>query len=655
MKRWRCGAGVPADLVEQGKFMLQIVGTMMSRGLLVAALLFAAAPDAQAEGRRHGLSSFGDLKYAPDFQHFDYVNPDAPKGGRIAIGIPDRTFDSFNGFILKGSPARGLGLEAEAGLQPGLLFDSLMARALDEPDAVYGLVAHAAELAHDRRSVTFHLRPEARFSDGSPLTADDVAASFSLLREKGHPIIQASLRDIRAAKVIDPHTVRFEFEGPFLRDLPLIAATLPIFSKAYYERRPFEESSLDKPLGSGPYEIAAFNQGTFVTYRRRKDYWGAGLPVNAGRYNFDEVRYEYYRDRAVGLEAFKAGAYDFREEYTSKSWATEYDIPAVREKRVLLLTLPDGSPSGAQGMFFNTRREKFKDIRVRRALGYAFDFEWINKNLFHGLYIRTQSYFENSDLKAEGPPSVEQLALLDPFREKLAPDVLGEAWQPPVSDGSGQDRRNLRLAAALLDEAGWKVRDGVRVNAQGEPFTIEFLTIDAVFERVLAPFVKNLELLGVKTHMRRVDPGQYEERRNTLDFDVYSQRFALSPTPGPESRAFWSSATANTPGTFNLAGVDDPVVDALLGRLLEAKSRNEMRTAARALDRVLRAGQYWIPEWFKASHNLAVWDKFGRPDAKPRYDLGVVDTWWFDADRASKTERASQAAAGQSPAAENAR
>lgn len=622
---------------------MRLTGIKATLNCLLAALLamatvLAMSGAADANGRRHGLSSFGDLKYPPEFEHFDYVDPAAPKGGRISLGVTDRTFDSFNGFILKGNPAEGLGIMAENGLSPGLLFDSLMTRALDEPDAVYGLVAQSAEVARDRKSVTFYLRPEARFSDGSAVTAADVVASLNLLKDKGHPAYQVALQDVKSATAVDALTVRYEFEGQFLRDLPLIVAALPIFSKTYYDKHPFDESNLDKPLGSGPYEVAEYNQGGFVMYHRRPDYWGARLPVNVGRFNFDEIRYEYFRDRSVGLEAMKAHTYDLREEFTSKSWATEYDIPQVRDGKILKLTLPDGSPSGAQGVFFNMRRDRFKDVRVRRAFAHAFDFEWTNKNLFYGLYTRTQSFFENSDLKAEGPPSTEELALLDPFRDRLPAEVWSEAHQQPVTDGSGQDRNNLRIAARLLDEAGWKVVDGVRKNAAGEPFEVEFLSQDPTFERAFSQFTKNLELIGVKVRWRRIDPAQYELRKKSFDFDVYTERFALSPTPGPEARNYWSSEMANLAGSNNLAGIADPAVDALLSRMLESKSRNELRTTARALDRVLRSGHYWVPEWYKASHNIATWDKFGRPSVKPVYDRGIVDTWWVDAAKAAKLE-----------------
>ncbi len=596
--------------------------------LAVLVAVAAVAPAAQAAERSHGLSAFGDLKYPADFKHFDYVNPDAPKGGRLAT-MPTssiNTFNEFNGFVLRGDPAEGL----------GLLFDSLMVRALDEPDAVYGLIAESAEVADDKMSVTFHLRPEARFRDGTPVTADDVVFTLETVKTKGHPRYQLSLRDVAGATAPDPHTVTYQFNGENVRDLPVLVATLPVLSKAYYTANDFLKESLDPPLGSGPYAIADFRQGTYVTYKRRPDYWAADLPVNRGRYNFDEIRFEYYRDRAVGLEAFKAKAYDLREEFTSKSWATEYDIPAVRAGQILKLTLPDGRPSGAQGMFINMRRAKFADPRLREALDYAFDFEWTNKTLFFGLYTRTASYFENSDLKAEGKPSAGELALLEPFKDRLPPEVFGEPYSPPVTDASGRFRPSTRMASKLLDEAGWPLQDGVRRNAKGEPLEIEFLIDDPVTERILGPYTGRLTDLGVKASLRRIDATEEQERLRRFDFDVVTERYSLSPTPGPEVRAYWSSEAAREDGSFNLSGIADPVTDALIGKILAAKSRDDLRTACRAIDRVLRAGHYWVPEWFKPVHHIATWDKYSRPAVQPKYDAGILDTWWYDKEKAAR-------------------
>lgn len=586
----------------------------------------AAAAQAPAT-KRHGLSAFGALKYPADFAHFDYVNPDAPKGGRLSmIGTAGRiTFDSFNSYILKGDAAQGL----------EYLFDSLMVRADDEPDAVYGLVAKAATVATNKRSVTFDLRPEAKFSDGTPLTAYDVVWSFETLKTKGHPVYRSILRDVEKAEVVDAHTVRYTFKGNLLRDLPLNVAVLPIFSQAYYQTVEFDTTSMVPPVGSGPYKIIDFKPGTSVTYKRRDDYWAKYLPVNVGRYNFDELKYEYFRDRTAELENLKNGSFDLREEFTSVDWATAYNIPAVRDGRLKRVTLPDFRPSGAQGFFINTRREKFQDPRVRKALDYAFDYEWSNKNLFYGLYKRTSSYFENSPLKAEGPPSAAELALLEPFRDKLPTEVFEAPYIPPVSNGSGSDRRLLRKASNLLKDAGWSLKGGKLVNPQGEPLKIEFLLFSQTFVRVVEPYINNLKLLGIQATIRLVDPSQYERRVKSFDYDITTQRYVLSLTPGAEMNNYWSSSSAKIDGSFNLAGIQDPVVDALIDEIMAANTREELQVAARALDRVLRAGHYWVPHWYKASHNVAHWNKFSWPKTKPKYDRGIIETWWYDDQKAA--------------------
>ena len=599
-----------------------------SRSLFTAALAIAitavvaiGAP-ASAEPK-HGLSVFGELKYPADFKNFDYVNPDAPKGGRmVTMGVSGAsTFDTLNQYILKGDAAQGL----------DLLFDSLMARAQDEPDAVYSLIAKSADVAADRMSVTFKLRPEAKFSDGTPVTADDVTYSFTLLKEKGHPSISMTLHDVVSCEALDKETVRYTFKGNLVRDLPIVVAQLPVLSKAYYTAQPFEETSLKPPLGSGPYIIKDFNPGSHIAYTRRNDYWAKDLPVNRGRYNFDEIRYDYYRDRNIELEALKSGGFDFREEFSSVSWATSYQIPAIREGRLIKEVLPDERPSGAQGYFLNTRRDKFKDPRVRAALDLAFDFEWSNKKLFYSLYTRTTSYFENSDMKASGKPSPEELALLEPYKDKLPAEVFEEPYTPPVTDGSGNNRENLKKARELLIAAGWKPgNDRYLYNDKGEKFSIEFLDHEAMFERITMPFVENLRRIGIDASFRLVDPAQYERRVKSYEYDVATQRYALRLTPGIEMRSFWGSEAAKTDGSFNLAGISDPVVDALIDKVVEANSRAELTTATRAIDRVLRAGHYWVPHWYKGSHSIAYWNKFSRPAIKPKYDAGILDTWWFD-------------------------
>ncbi|MBX3490083.1 extracellular solute-binding protein [Parvibaculum sp.] len=584
---------------------------------------------------RHGLSIFGALKYGPDFPHFDYVNPAAPKGGTFsqigpttAFNASFYTFDTLNGYILRGNAAQGL----------ALIFDTLMARAFDEPDALYGLVAESVEVSEDGNRYIFHLREGAQFHDGTPLTAEDAAFSFLLLKEKGHPLISQNMSEVANAEALDARTLEIVFTGKQTRDLPLfIAGGLPIFSKAYYTANDFTEASLTPPLGSGPYRIGNFRAARFIDYERVDGYWGRDLPVNVGQWNFDRIRFEYFRDRTAQFESFKAGNYLFREEFTSKTWATEYNFPAVRDGRVKLLTLPDDTPSGAQGWFLNTRREKFKDPRVREALGLAFDFEWTNKNLFYGLYKRTESYFENSPMKAEGEPDAAELALLEPFRDVLPAAVFGPAIVPPASDGSGQDRGLLRRAATLLDEAGWRIAEGMRRNADGQTLSVEFLDDEPMFERIVAPLVKNLRLLGVAATIRQVDTSQYQERMNNYDFDASIRRFSLGLTPGIELRSYWNSKFADVPGGRNLSGIANPAVDALIEIVIAAGSREEQTVAARALDRVLRAGHYWIPQWHKNSHHLAFWDIFGRPETKPKYERGVIRTWWVEADAAATT------------------
>jgi microcin C transport system substrate-binding protein len=594
----------------------------------VAGLLVAALPALAEE--QHGLSIFGDLKYPPNFTHLDYVNPDAPKGGKISQVGPGGTltFDSFNNFILKGDRAQGL----------DLLYDTLMTRAFDEPDAVYGLVAKSADVAADGMSVVFKLRPEAKFADGTAVIADDVVFSFDALKTKGHPSYRIVLRDVEKAEAIDALTVKFSFKGDLVKPLPIEVAQLPVLPKAFYATRKFEETSLDKPIGSGPYKIGQYSQGRYVSYERRDDYWAKDLPVNRGKFNFDEVRYDYFRDRTLELEALFAKSIDFREEFTSKDWATGYDKPMVVDGRVQKLSLPDETPSGAQGFFLNTRRPLFQDIRVRQALDLAFDFEWSNRNLFFGLYQRTASFFENSDMKAVGKPSPEEVALLEPFKDQLPAAVFGDVYVPPVTDGSGLPRENLRKAQGLLKEAGWTVdpRDRTLKNAEGTPFEFEILLDAAAFERIAGPYVKNLKAIGITANMRRVDPAQFELRMKTFDFDMTIERFSLRLTPGIELKNFWGSEAAKTDGSFNLAGISSAAVDALADRIVKAQTRAELVVAARALDRVLRSGHYWVPHWYKASYHLAFWNKYSWPDVKPKYDRGALATWWYDPAKAAK-------------------
>jgi len=575
----------------------------------------------------HGISSFGDLKYGADFKQLDYVDVDAPKGGAFSQIGPARqynqnflTFNSLNAFILKGDGAQGM----------ELTFATLMRGASDEPDAMYGLAARAVRISADKLTYTYLMRPEARFHDGTPLTAHDVAFSLNLLKEKGHPIITQLTRDFLGAQAQDDATVVCKFAEKRARDVPLFVAGLPIFSRAYYAKQPFDQSTLEVPLGSGGYRVGKFEVGRFIEFERVKDWWGADLPVARGQNNFDIVRYEYYRDRDVGFEGFTAGNYLFREEFTSRTWATRYDFPALKDGRVKQRVIPDATPSGAQGWFINTRRAQFKDRRVREALIDAFDFEWANKTLMYGSYERTQSIFENSPMKASGKPSAAELALLEPFRGKVPDEVFGEPYLPPSTDGSGRERKWLLAAAHLLDQAGCPLKNGKRVQPDGTPFAIEFLIDEPTFKPHHLTYIKNLTTIGLEATLRIVDPVQYRARVDGFDFDITVERLSFSSTPGDSLRNYLSSQAAAIKGTQNLAGIADPAIDALIDAAIAAKTRTDLTTACRALDRVFRAGRYWIPHWYKASHWIAYWDAFGFPSAQPRYFRGIPGTWWSE-------------------------
>jgi microcin C transport system substrate-binding protein len=608
-------------------------------GASALALLRPAAADS-GEGA-HGISVFGDLKYPPDFRRFDYVNPDAPKGGLFSTIPSGRaynqnflTFNSLNAYILKGDGAQGM----------DMTFTALMARASDEPDGMYGLAARSVAISPDKLIYRFTLRPEARFHDGSKLTAQDAAFSLMVLKEKGHPIIQQQMRDMLKAEAPDDATLIVTFAEMRARDVPLYIAGLPIFSKTYYATRPFDESTLDIPLGSGPYKVGRFEVGRYIEFERVKDWWGADLPVARGMFNFDAVRYEFYRDRDVAFEGFTGRNYLFREEFTSRVWATRYDFPAIKDGRVKRETLPDETPSGAQGWFINTRREQFRDPRVREALINAFDFEWTNKSIMYGAYARTVSPFQNSDMVANGPPSSEELKLLAPFRGQIPDEVFGAPYVPPASDGSGQDRTLLRKAAQLLQDAGCPIKDGKRVLPTGDAFRLEFLLDESAFQPHHMPYIKNLGTLGIEATLRIVDPVQYRARVDDFDFDLTVQRFSMSSTPGDGMRPFFSSQAAKTKGSYNLAGIANPAIDTLIDRIISADNRNDLTIACRAFDRVFRAGRYWVPQWYRTSHPIAYWDVFGHPANLPRYasGVGVPDLWWIDPAKAVKSEQTSK-------------
>jgi microcin C transport system substrate-binding protein len=610
----------------------------------VGAALVRPAMAADMGAEVHGLSVFGDLKYPADFQHFDYVNLAAPKGGVFST-IPSTrtynqsyfTFNSLNAFILKGEGAQGM----------DLAFATLMARAGDEPDAMYGLAAKSVQISADKLTYRFTMRPEARFHDGSKLTAPDAAFSLTALKTKGHPLIVVQMRDLVKAEAPDDTTLIVTFAEKRARDVPLFVVSLPIFSQAYYATHPFDESTLDIPLGSGPYKVGKFEVNRYIEFERVRDWWGADLPVSRGTYNYDIVRYEFYRDRDVAFEGFTAKNYLFREEFTARVWATRYDFAAVKDGRVKRETLPDDTPSGAQGWFMNLRRAQFKDSRVREAVIQAFDFEWTNKTIMYGAYSRTVSPFQNSDMMANGPPSPEELKLLEPFRGQVPDEVFGQPFVPPVSDGSGQDRALLRKASQLLLDAGLPIKDGKRVLPNGDVFRIEFLVDEPSLEPHHAPYIKNLGTLGIEATLRIVDAVQYRARVEDFDFDMTMERFSMSATPGDAMRPFFSSQAAVTKGSYNLAGIANPAIDALIEKIIGAGNRADLTIACRAFDRVFRAGRYWVPQWYRANHPVAYWDVFDHPESLPRYQidnysssLGERILWWHDAAKAAKPEQA---------------
>ncbi len=595
---------------------------LLATTLLSIVLALSHAALAEEPTPSHGIAMHGDLKYGPDFSHFDYVNPGAPKGGTVRLGAIG-SFDSLNPFIVKGQAAAG----------SSQIYDTLMVNSADEPFSEYGLLAESVRVPEDRSWVEFTLRPEARFHDGKPVTVDDVIWTFNTLVEKGQPFYRFYYGSVINVRQTGERSVRFDFAPGENRELPLIIGQISILPKHYWESREFDKTTLEPPLGSGPYRIADVDAGRSVTLERVEDYWGENLPVNKGQNNFDRMIYEYYRDTTVALEAFKAGAFDYRSENSSKAWASEYDVPAVRNGLLIKAEIEHNRSAGMQGFVYNTRRPLFADKRVRQALAYAFDFEWSNENLFYGQYHRTRSYFDNSELAATGLPSEAELALLEPYRSQLPNEVFTEAYNPPSTNDKGGLRGNLRTASKLLNEAGWVIKDKRRVNAEtGEPLTFEVLLISPLFERIVLPFAQNLERLGIKITVRTVDSAQYVRRLDTYDFDVVVGSFGQSLSPGNEQRAFWGSAAADQEGGRNLMGIKDPVVDALIEEVIAAPDRAALVTAVRALDRVLQWGHWVIPHWHATYDRIAYWDMFGRPDVVP--DSGnVFMTWWVDPEK----------------------
>lgn len=593
--------------------------------------LFAATPTGVA---RHGLSAFGELKYAPGFTHFDYANPDAPKGGTFNFSPPNwvwnqntDTFNTLNPFVPNGdSPPR---LE--------MCFDRLMIRALDEPDAVYGLIAESVTILPDRNTFEFKLRSEARFSDGSLLTADDVAFTYNLFKQKAHPHLRLPLARMTEAVAVDAATVRLVFSGEQSDRTILSVVTYPIVSKAFFEANPFDGSQLNAPLGAGQYKPGAYRPGQFIEYDRVAEYWGADLPVNRGLNHFDKIRIELYRDRQAGFEAFKKGNVLYRQEFTSRIWATGYDFPAITERKIVKREFPRELTPSLQAWAINQRRAQFKDVRVREAIALCFDFEWTKRNLFYDAYERSHSLFENSEFVAVGAPSADELALLEPLRGQIPDEAFGEPVMQPTSDGSGRDRKLLRRAIDLLAQAGWKKPEGSAfvANDKGERIVLEILVSDDVFVRVDSPFVENMRAVGIDASIRMVDAAQYTVRQSDFDFDMISIAYSLGATPTSDDlEQFFSSKAAALSSSRNLPGTSDSAVDVLLTHVGAAQDRKSLVTAVRALDRVLRARRDWIPNWHAANHRAAYWDMYSFKEPKPDYGFPVESLWWFDADKA---------------------
>jgi len=602
--------------------------------LLIAAIAFVASP-VQAEPA-HALAMHGTPKYPADFAHFDYVNPDAPKGGAVKLGATG-SFDSFNGFIIKGEAAVGL----------GGLYDTLLTSSADEAFSAYGLLAETVETPEDRSWVKFVLRKEARWHDGEPITADDVIWTFETLLEKGQPGYRYYYADVDRVEKIDERTVRFVFKNNQNRELPLIIGQLAVLPKHYWQDKDFTRTTLEPPLGSGAYKIDTFEAGRYVSYRRVDDHWGRNLAVNIGRDNFDTIRYDYYRDTTVQVEAFKAGEFDFRNENQSKTWATAYDIPAVKQGLIKKEEIGHDRTAGIQGFVYNTRRDVFKDKRVRQALAMAFDFEWSNRNLFYGQYVRTRSYFDNSELAAVGLPGPDELKILEPYRGRIPDQVFTTEYNPPKTKGDGRIRSNLRQGDKLLKEAGWEIRDNVRVNTKtGQALEFEILLVSPAFERIALPFVKNLERLGVKATVRTVDSAQYLRRLETFDYDMISFIWGQSQSPGNEQLGYWGSAAASHNGSRNFAGINDAVVDELIAGLIASPDRESLITRTKALDRVLQWGFYLIPHFHLDYDRLVFWNKFERPEVTPTSGA-IFSTWWIDENAARSTIEGLKSLKGQ--------
>ena len=575
----------------------------------------------------HAIAMHGNPKYGEDFKNVDYVNPKAPKVGKVILDSFG-SFDSFNGFISKGEPAAGL----------GYIYETLTVRSYDEAFTEYGLIAETIEWPDDRSWVAFNLRKEAKWHDGKQITPEDVIWTFNTLIEKGHPFYKYYYGDVLNVIKEGDLKVRFNFKKNKNLELPLIVGQLPVLPKHYWKNKNFEETTLEIPIGSGPYKIISFDAGRSITYELNNNYWGKDIPINKGKNNFKKINFQYFKDREIVRLALKSGDIDIFNENQSKAWATAYEIPAV-EKGLLKKELIDHeNPQGMQAFAFNIRKEIFKKIKVRKAISLAFDFEWTNQNLFYGAYKRTNSFFENSELASSGLPSAEELKILNKFKKSLPLELYNKEFNPPVTDGSGFIRKELSNAISLLNEEGWELIDGKLTNTLSrEEFKFEILLVSPAFERIVLPFKDNLQKLGISVNVRIVDSAQYQERLNTFDFDMIVATFGQSLSPGNEQRNYWGSDAANTNGSRNVIGIKNTVIDSLIENLISAKDRKDLITTTKALDRVLLWNHYVIPQWHISSYRTLYWDIFNKPKIRPKYSLGI-DTWWIDESKVETIE-----------------
>ena len=588
----------------------------MTRAIFVCVLVLLPWPTMAQDS--HGIAMHGEPKYTAGFKHFDYVNPNAPKGGTMVLSRVG-SFDSVNPFIIKGVPAQGA----------GLTYERLLVRSRDEPFTLYARIAKSIDMPEDRSSVTFTLRPEARFHDGTPILASDIAFTYRILREEGRTNHRLFYKEISKVDILGPYKIRFSFCPGGNRELPMIIGLMPVLSEAYYRDIPFNRTTLTPPLGSGPYELASVEQGRSVTYRRVDNYWGKDLAINRGRHNIDVIRYDYYRDQVVALEAFKAGLIDLRHETDPGRWTTAYASTALTRGDIIKRTFLHSLPGGMKGFVFNTRRTIFKDRNVRRALAFAFDFEWINKNFFHNSYVRTESYFSNSELAAKGLPSESEADLLKPFQASVPPEVFSKIYSAPKTLSQGSDRKNFRTAINLLRNAGWKLEDKRMITPTGKPAKFEILLVNPRNERLALAYARKLNRLGIEVSVRTVDSSQYQFRLNAYDYDMIIYWWDESLSPGNEQAFYWSSQSADTEGTRNYAGIKSPAVDALIQKLVSAKTRSNLVTATRAMDRVLQWGHYVVPLFHLPKDRVAYWNKFEFPLPPPLQGY-QLDTWWFN-------------------------